>query len=66
MDHPIDAGVAPIATVDLAAAQLDELAAAIKDHSGGIRIEILPDGFVRVVLLDGASGGMEEKVLWPG
>jgi hypothetical protein len=66
MDHPIDAGVAPIATVDLAMAQLDELVATIKDHSGGARIEILPDGFVRVVLLDGIGGRVEQKLLWPG
>jgi hypothetical protein len=61
----IDAGIMPIATVALPAAQLSQLAAAIKSHPGGARIEVLPDAYVRVVLTGDAGEPVDEKLLWP-
>jgi hypothetical protein len=65
LDHPIDAGIVPIATVALTSAQLRQLAVAVKNHSGGIRIEVLPDGFVRGVLVADEGRQVEEMLLWP-
>ncbi len=61
----IDVGIPPIATVALTPGQLRQLAFAIKSHSGEVRIEVLPDAYVRVVLTGDEGEPVAEKLLWP-
>jgi hypothetical protein len=60
----IDVGIPPVATIALTPGQLRQLAAVIKSHSGGVRIEVLPDAYVRVVLTGDENEPVMEKLLW--
>jgi hypothetical protein len=62
---PIDPGAMPTATISLTAAQSTTLAEIASEHRGPIRIEALPEAYVRAVLIGPEGEPVSEQLLFP-
>jgi hypothetical protein len=65
MTEPSDPGAVALTKVCLTASQLQQLAGAVEDHPGSVRIEALSDAYVRVVLIGKEGEPVAEKLLFP-
>jgi hypothetical protein len=62
---PIDPGAMPISAVVLTTAQTLKLAEIAERHRGPIRVEKLPDAYVRAVLIGRDGEPVSELLLFP-
>lgn len=63
---PSDPGAMPLSSVMLTASQVRQFPAAVRGHTGDVRVEKLRDAYIRVVLIgpEGEPVG-DEKLLFP-